>query len=91
MRMKGLSIGDLAAVSLSFVLIGVVGAIGVYINTNVATQIATPTNAANFSLGNATSGISTLLQWLPIIAIVLAAGIVITVLVTAFVVKNQAV
>ena len=89
MGKKGLSLGDLVTVTLSFVLIGVVGAIGTYINSQVNTTAGFAAGSAGaLAISNATAGISTLMQWLPIIAIVLASGIVITVLVTAFAVRQ---
>jgi len=41
-------------------------------------------SAEYLAVGNATSGISKLAQWLPIIAIVIAAGVVIATLVSSF-------
>lgn len=79
------NLNDLAGVGLAFVLIGVVLAVGAYINTSIQTTAGWSTGStASNAVGNATSGIGQLASWLPIIAIVIAAGAVITVLVGSF-------
>ena len=86
---KGYAVGDLVTITLAFVLIGVVGAIGLYINGQVSTTAGwSASSASGLAVLNASAGISTLMQWLPIIAVIIAAGIIISVLVTAFVMKG---
>jgi hypothetical protein len=85
MGRKGLALDQLASVGLLFVVLGVVLAIGAYINTQITTTAGwASTTLAYAAVGNATSGISSMAAWLPIIAIVIAAGVVISVLVGAF-------
>jgi len=84
---KGITVSGLYSVALTFVVLGVSLGIGAYTLNQVAktggwTQASYA--GANSSIGNATEGISKLAQWLPIIAIVIAAGVVIATLVSAF-------
>ena len=82
---KGFAVGDLAGIAIVFVLLGVTLAIGAYVLDQINTAGGfTAGGASATAIGNATSGISQLAQWLPIIAIVIAAGVVIAVLVNAF-------
>lgn len=84
---KGLSFNQMSSVAMVFVLVGITIGIGAHVNSEVAktggfTQAAY--KVANTTLGNATSGLAKLSSWLPIIAVVLAASVVIGVLVVAF-------
>jgi hypothetical protein len=57
----------------------------VYINTSIQTTAGWGATSAQYlAVQNATAGISQIASWLPIIAIVIAAGVVITVLVSSF-------
>ena len=82
---KGISLQGLPGVAMAFVLIGVMLAIGAYILSSISTSagFATDSAAANL-ISNATTGLGTLGSWLPLIALVIAAGIVIAVLVGSF-------
>ena len=82
---KGIALSELTSVGLLFVLLGVVLSIGAYINTSIRTAggFADGT-VAYWAINNATGGILNLSSWLPLIAIVIAAGVVISVLVSAF-------
>jgi hypothetical protein len=94
MGKKGLSLNDLVTITLAFVLIGVVGAVSLYINTsiNITAGFTAAANPLSYwAVMNASTGVATLLSWLPIIAIIVAAGIVISVLVSAFVFKPSGV
>jgi hypothetical protein len=94
MKLKGLALNDLVTITLAFVLIGVVGAIGLYINASVNTTAGFTTSSNGLSywaIQNASTGMSTLLQWLPLIAVIVAAGIVIAVLVSAFAMRREGV
>jgi hypothetical protein len=85
MRSKGVSLMELASVGLAFVLLGVVLSIGAYINSSVNTAGGFVAGSASATaVGNATVGISTVASWLPIIAVVIAAGAVIGILVASF-------
>lgn len=82
---KGITFGQLSSVALIFVVTGVTLGIGAYINTEIITTGGFAAGSvANLTVENATQGIGVLAQWLPIIAVVIAAGVVIGVLVTAF-------
>ena len=85
MGKKGFALNELSGVALVFVLLGVTLAIGAYILSSVNTAGGfTAGSASATAIGNATNGVSQLATWLPIIAIVIAAGVVIAVLVNAF-------
>jgi vacuolar-type H+-ATPase subunit I/STV1 len=89
-RMKGFAINDLVSVVLTFVLIGIIAAMGLYVNTQVGTVAGfnmTSSPSGN-AISNATLGISVLMSWLPIIAIIVAAGLIISLLVGAFMMKQ---
>ena len=82
---KGVTFAQLSAVGLAFVLVGVTLGMGVYINSQIQSTAGWGTTTKQYlAVANATEGLSKLAQWLPIIAIVLAAGVVISTLVTAF-------
>ncbi len=76
-------IQDYAPVAIAFVLVGVVLSVGADILDNVDDSFTANTTAA-VSVGNATLGIAELSEWLPIIGLVVAAGLVIGILFGAF-------
>ncbi len=82
---KGISFSQLSQVGLLFVLVGITLGIGAYVNSQVQTVAGWGTTSTEYlAVQNATVGIANLAQWLPIIAVVIAAGVVIGVLVMAF-------
>ena len=81
---KGVSLASLYTVALTFVVLGISLGIGAYTLSQVAVTGGFTSGVTNTSIGNATEGISKLAQWMPIIAIVIAAGVVIATLVSAF-------
>ena len=82
---KGIALSQLTTVALLFVLVGVTLGIGAYVNSQIQTTAGWASTTTEYlAVSNATSGISKLSQWLPIIAIVIAAGVVIATLVGAF-------
>lgn len=82
---KGISFSQLSSVALIFVLVGITLGIGAYVNSQVQTTAGWASTTTEYlAVQNATEGISKLGQWLPIIAVVIAAGVVIGVLVMAF-------
>lgn len=82
---KGLSFSELTAVALMFVLVGVTLGIGAYVNSQIQTTAGWAASTVAYqAVQNATIGIGTISSWLPIIAVVIAAGVVISVLVGAF-------
>lgn len=81
------TVNQLPALGMMFVVLGVTLGVGIYTISQVGvtggfTQAAD--RYSNNSLDNATKGLQKIANWLPIIAIVLAAGIVIATLVGAF-------
>jgi len=85
---KGFGFQDLSSVGLLFVLVGVTLGVGAYINSQLQSTAGwAATSTEYLAVANATAGIAKLASWLPIIAVVIAAGVVIGVLVKAF--SNQ--
>ena len=82
---KGIALSQLTSVALLFVLVGVTLGIGAYVNSQIQSTAGWAAGTTEYmAVGNATAGIGKLAQWLPIIAIVIAAGVVIGTLVGAF-------
>lgn len=89
-RKKGLALGDMVPIALAFVLIGVMLGIGSYINAQIQTVGGFTAGTYPYSaIQNATLSLSTMAQWLQIIAVVIAAGIVIGVLVHSFMGRKE--
>jgi hypothetical protein len=103
---KGITLSEMAPITMAIVLIGVLLGIGSYINTTISGAIpGTGWNATlqtfNYSqstgnggyvassIQNSTLALGTMAQWLQIIAVVIAAGIVIGVLVHSFVGRKE--
>lgn len=85
MKSRKGQLGGLPGAAMAFVLVGVMLAIGAYILSEINTSAgftagSTETNV----IGNASAGLLNLGTWLPLIALVIAAGIVIAVLVGSF-------
>ena len=82
---KGIALNQLPAVGMLLVLVGVVLGIGAYVNSQIQTTAGwESTSIPYLAVQNATQGIANLSSWMPIIAIVIAAGVVIAVLIGAF-------
>ena len=82
---KGISLQGLPGVAMAFVLIGVMLAIGAYILSSITTSAGFVTNTAPANVTrDASAGLVAIASWLPLIALVIAAGIVIAVLVGSF-------
>lgn len=82
---KGLGFEDMVRYGLLFVLIGIILGIGAYVNSQVQTTAGWATSTTEYqAVANATIGIGTLSSWLPIIAVIIAAAIIIGLLVRAF-------
>jgi len=82
---KALSMADLPGVLMLLVLIGVTLGVGIYTNTEFVKTLGVAGDSdVALMVNNSTSGLSNLAQWLPIVAIVIAAGIVIGTLILAF-------
>lgn len=82
---KGLAFQDLVRYGLLFVLIGIILGIGAYVNSQVQTTAGwAATSTEYLAVQNATLGIGNLSSWLPIIAVIIAAAVIIGLLVRAF-------
>jgi hypothetical protein len=84
-RKKAAGIQDLLPAVITFVLIAIVGAVGLLIlasflaNGNVGIN-----TAANNAISYGVSGISTIMSYLPLIALVIVAAIIIGIVLVAF-------
>jgi len=77
------TVGDILPLGITFVVLGVVLAMGTYILAQVQNQL--PVNsAASAAIGNATKGVATFGGWLPILAVVIIAAVVIGVILSSF-------
>lgn len=76
---KGMSLGDLAPAAIAFVFIAVVIAVGADVLSDIQADQAASGYAYNAS-GNGLTSLDTLSGWLPTIALVIAAAVVIGVL-----------
>jgi len=95
---KGLSLQDMSAYALAFVVIAVILGVTATILTQVKSTQCTDDNwnattgeclsgnttIASNATGYGITGTGTMSQWLPIIAVIIAAAIVIGIIVTAF-------
>lgn len=81
-----LGLGDLQTVAIIFVVLAVVLAVGAYILTTIGSQpgFSTANSVANTTLTQGQNAISTFATWLPILAVVIVAAIVIYILVGVF-------
>jgi type II secretory pathway component PulF len=78
-----MTVGDILPLTITFVVLGVVLAMGAYILAQVQNQL--PTNSATTAaIENATKGITTFASWLPILAIIVIAAVVIGVILSSF-------
>lgn len=80
-----LGLGDLSTIGIIFVVLAVVLAIGAYILLSIGNTGLFPANSvANTTLGQGQTAIKTFATWLPILAVVVVAGVVIYILVNMF-------
>ena len=83
MNKKGFNLNELAPIAISFVIIAIVLGIGATVVTSVqSTQVAGgyAANASTYGL----QSINTLSSWLPTIAIIVAAAVVIGIIIMYF-------
>ena len=73
----------MSAYALAFVVVAVILGVGATILTQVQTTQTAATTAYN-ATGYGITGVGTLSQWLPIIAVIVAAAIVIGIIVQSF-------
>jgi len=95
---KGISLQDMSAYALAFVVIAVILGVtatiltqvkstqctGDYWNATTGECLAGNTTIASNATGYGITGTGTMSQWLPIIAVIIAAAIVIGIIVSAF-------
>lgn len=80
-----MGLGDLTTIGIIFVVLAVVLAIGAYILTSVNTAAGfTANSVSSNTLTNGEVALNTFATWLPILAVVIVAGIVIYILVNVF-------
>ena len=83
MNKKGFTLGQLAAVGVTFVVIAIVLGMGAQILEKMI-ETSGGTNTTNATLQNGTLAIGELSSWLPTIAIIVAAAVIIGIVVTYF-------
>lgn len=85
-NMKGqIGIGDLSTIGIIFVVLAVVLSIGAYILLSIGNTGLFPSNSvANTTLSQGQTALKTFATWLPILAVVVVAGVVIYILVNMF-------
>jgi hypothetical protein len=81
--MKGLNLQEMSGIALAFAVIAIVLGVGATILAQVQTTQDSLTIAYN-ATGYGLTGVSTISQWLPIIAVIVAAAVVIGIIVSAF-------
>jgi type II secretory pathway component PulF len=82
-KIKGFTLGDVIPLSVTFVILGIVLGMGALILSQVGNQL--PANSASIAaVENGTKAIATFSSWLPILAIVLVAAVVIGVVLSSF-------
>lgn len=74
---------EMSSYALAFCIVAVILGVGATVLTQVQTTQTSGTTAYN-ATGYGITGISTLSQWLPIIAVIVAAAIVIGIIVMSF-------
>jgi type II secretory pathway component PulF len=82
-KIKGFTVGDITPLAITFVLLGLVLGMGAYILQQVENQLPANT-AAVAAVANGTKAISTFTSWLPILATVIIAAVVIGVVLSSF-------
>jgi hypothetical protein len=86
MNKKGFSLQEMAPLAISFVIIAIVLGIGATVVASIqATQgNSTSTTIAYNASGNGLTSLNTLASWLPTIAVIIAAAVVIGIIVAYF-------
>ncbi|MEM3416248.1 MAG: hypothetical protein QW719_02845 [Candidatus Micrarchaeaceae archaeon] len=80
-----LGLGDLEGIAIIFVVLAVVLAVGAYILSTIGTTANFPANSVSATtLSNGQTALNTFATWLPILAIVIVAAIVIYILIGVF-------
>jgi len=84
---EGFTLGQLASVGVTFVVIAIVLGMGAKILGKMNTDSTGTT--MNATIKNATAALAELSSWLPTIAVIVAAAVIIGIVVTYFYVKGQ--
>lgn len=82
MNKKGLTLGDAYPAILTIVLVGIVLGIGLYVLSQVDTQITDAT--ASDAINDTMVGLATFSSWIAVIVVVVAAAIVLGVVLSSF-------
>jgi len=83
---KGFTLQDLATIGVTFVVIAIVLGMGAKVLDKVDNDMSGTAAAA---VANGTEGIAELSSWLPTIAIIIAASVIIGIVVTYFYVRGR--
>jgi len=83
---NGYTLGDLQAIVLTLVIVGVLFGVGMYTTAQFTTQInaSQADGVAVIAIRNATRGLADLATWVPLIAVVIAAALIIGIVVRSF-------
>ena len=80
-----MGIGDLTTIGIVFVVLTVILAVGAYILSTINTTAGFAAGSvASNTLANGQTALGTFASWLPILAIVIVAGVIIYILVNVF-------
>jgi len=79
---KGMSLGDIYPAVLTLVLIGIILGIGLYVMSEVGSQITT--NDASGAINDTITGIAGFADWIAVIVVVIAAAIVLGIVLSSF-------
>jgi len=89
---RGLALPDMGTIALLFVITGVTLGLGVMVTSEMNSLIGTPSGGTgefvNASLNTTAESVGQLSSWLPIIAVVISAGLVIGTLAAVFAMRN---
>jgi len=86
---KGFTLQDLATIGVTFVVIAIVLGMGAKVLQKMTDTASGGDNPVNATLSNGTEALAELSSWLPTIAIIIAASVIIGIVVTYFYVKSR--
>ncbi len=86
-NLKGFTINDLAPIAIAFVVVAIVGAFGAMVLVDVDSAIDNGTSKASIITNYGLDALSDLMSWLPLLAIVVIAAVIIGILLYYFKMK----
>ena len=90
-KFGGYGLGDLVPIVIAFALIAIIGGVSLLILQNFATNGSVTSGSAAYNgINYGVSGINQIMQFLPLIALVVVAAVIIGVVVGAFVLGGKA-